>query len=73
MARGRKDKIICPLCNHEYTKIFGVTSYYYVKQLEDEYTVCTCPSCNKSFWHNGKRSVEKYDNDEADFVGNTCF
>ena len=73
VARGRKDKIICPLCQFEYIHYFGVTSYYYVKQLEDEYTMCTCPSCNKTFWHNRKRSVEMYGDDEVEFKGNVCF
>ena len=73
MARGRKDRIICPLCKFEYIQEFGVTSYYYVKQLEDEYTKCTCPSCNETFWHNSKRSIEKYEDDEFVFVGNTCY
>lgn len=71
--RGRNERIICPHCNFEYIESFGITSYYYVKQLEEKFTECTCPSCNKSFWHNSKHSIEKYDDDEAVFCGNVCF
>lgn len=71
--RGRNQKIKCPYCKFEYIKNFGITSYYYVKQLDDEYTICSCPSCNKSFWHNSRQSIEKYDDDEAVFCGNACY
>lgn len=73
MARGRREKIICPLCKHEYTKYFGIISYYYVKQLDGEYTEVICPSCNKSFWHNHKQSIEKYDDDDVEFRCNVCY
>ena len=58
------EKAICPHCNFKHEQHVGY-KYYYVKQLKDTFTVCVCPSCNKEFWHNGKRSAEIMDDDEA--------
>lgn len=76
MACGYQDYIICPLCKYEYKWVFGITYYYHVKQLGEryKYTEVQCPACKETFWHaHKKKSVEKYDDDEAVYVSTVCY
>ena len=76
MACGYTDNIKCPLCQHEFTRRFGITHYYHVEQLGERYryTEVKCPACKETFWHaHKKKSVEKYDDDDATYVSTVCY